>query len=72
MPQRRAVAVQGFGTPARSRPTHHDEYDVKVIAVSDSAAPSLTDGSTSRAIEHKQRTGSVVGPRERNDPGDSI
>jgi glutamate dehydrogenase/leucine dehydrogenase len=58
------VAIQGFGNAgAIAARLIHDDYDAKVIAVSDSAGAVYSENGFDphRAIEHKQRTGSVAG-----------
>ncbi|RPJ85701.1 MAG: Glu/Leu/Phe/Val dehydrogenase [Acidobacteria bacterium] len=58
------VAIQGFGNAgAIAARLIHDECDAKVIAVSDSRGAVFNEHGFDphRAIEHKQRTGSVVG-----------
>ena len=63
------VAIQGFGNAgAIAARLIHDDYDAKVIAVSDSHGADLLHENgldPHRVIEHKQRTGSVVGSPER-------
>ncbi len=58
------VVIQGFGNAGSvAARLMHDEYDAKVVAVSDSqGAIFCRDGlDPHRVIEHKERTGSVVG-----------
>jgi glutamate dehydrogenase (NAD(P)+) len=58
------VAIQGFGNAGSiAARLIHDEYDAKVIAVSDSSGAIHSENGFDphRAIEHKQRTGSVAG-----------
>ncbi len=58
------VVVQGFGNAGSiAARLIHDEYDAKVIAVSDSrgAITSANGFDPHRAIDHKRKTGSVVG-----------
>jgi glutamate dehydrogenase (NAD(P)+) len=57
------VVVQGFGNAGSNLARIiHDEYDAKIVAVSDSrgAVFSASGFDPHSAIEHKQRTGSVV------------
>ncbi len=57
------VVVQGFGNAGSiAARLIHDEYDAKIIAVSDSSGAVVNmDGfDPHRAIEHKQKTGSVI------------
>ncbi|MBI4445851.1 MAG: Glu/Leu/Phe/Val dehydrogenase [Acidobacteria bacterium] len=58
------VAIQGFGNAgAISARLIHDLYDAKVIAVSDTRGAVFNEAGFDphRAIEHKERTGSVAG-----------
>ena len=58
------VAIQGFGNAGSiAARLIHDMYDAKIVAVSDSRGAVFCAGGFDphRAIEHKQRTGSVVG-----------
>jgi glutamate dehydrogenase/leucine dehydrogenase len=58
------VVIQGFGNAGSiAARLIHDEYDSKVIAVSDSTGAVYSENGFDphRAIEHKQRTGSVAG-----------
>ncbi len=70
------VAIQGFGNAgAIAARLIHDDYDAKVIAVSDSRGAVFNENGFDphRAIEHKQRTGSVVGlAGTETIPGDDI
>jgi glutamate dehydrogenase (NAD(P)+) len=70
------VAIQGFGNAgAITARLIHDDYDAKVVAVSDSRGAVFNENGFDphRAIEHKQRTGSVVGlSGTETIPGDSI
>jgi len=74
--KRARVAVQGFGNAgAIAARLIHDEYDSRVVAVSDSrgAIYSETGFDPHLAIEHKQKTGSVVDlPGTVTLPGDDI
>jgi len=57
------VAVQGFGNAGSiAARLLHDEYDCRIIAVSDSKGAILNENGLDphRVIEHKQKTGSVV------------
>jgi glutamate dehydrogenase/leucine dehydrogenase len=70
------VVVQGFGNAGSiAARLIHDECYAKVIAISDSrgAVMNKEGFDPHRAIEHKQRTGSVVGlPGTEPIPGDEI
>jgi glutamate dehydrogenase/leucine dehydrogenase len=70
------VAIQGFGNAgAIAARLIHDMYDAKVIAVSDSRGAVYAENGFDphRAIDHKQRTGSVVGlAGTETIPGDDV
>ncbi len=70
------VAIQGFGNAgAIAARLIHDDFDAKVIAVSDSRGAVFNENGFDphRAIEHKQRTGSVVGlAGTETIPGDDV
>ena len=58
------IVVQGFGNAGSiAARLMHDEHDSRVIAVSDSKGAILNEGGLDphRVIEHKEKTGSVVG-----------
>ncbi len=70
------VAIQGFGNAgAIAARLIHDMYDAKVIAVSDSRGAVYAENGFDphRAIDHKMRTGSVVGlAGTETIPGDDV
>ncbi|HXK61670.1 MAG TPA: Glu/Leu/Phe/Val dehydrogenase [Acidobacteriota bacterium] len=70
------VAIQGFGNAgAIAAQLIHDNYDAKIIAVSDSKGAVFCENGFDphRAIDHKQRTGSVVGlAGTETIPGDAL
>ena len=70
------VVIQGFGNAGSiAARLIHDEYDAKVIAVSDSRGAILNAAGFDphQAIEHKQKTGSVVNlPGTESIPGDDL
>ncbi len=70
------VAIQGFGNAgAIAARLIHDMYDAKVIAVSDSRGAVYSENGFDphRAIDHKMRTGSVVGlAGTETIPGDDV
>jgi glutamate dehydrogenase/leucine dehydrogenase len=58
------VAVQGFGNAGSiAARLMHDEHDSRIVAVSDSKGAILNEDGLDphRVIEHKEKTGSVVG-----------